>query len=93
MAHKANLVHFIDPNYEHVSSVDARAIATQFQAFCDTLIQNVPDAGAPADAYMFNSHAGAMLRSLDEAKDHYVKMMLAFYAKRNSGATATKRPA
>jgi len=46
----------------------------------------LPDDGAPADPYMYNAWMGEYARTLDQAKDAYVKAMLAFYAKRNSGA-------
>lgn len=87
--HKANYIQFIDPDYERVAEVNGGEIAQQFQAFANELMARLPDAGTPADGYMYGAHMGAYVRSLDEAKDHFVKAMLAFYAKRNH----LKRPA
>jgi hypothetical protein len=84
--HKANFVSFIDPDYAKVNEVNGWQIAKTFQAFQDTLVATIPDEGAPADPYMWNSHMGAFTRSLDEAKDHFVKGKLAFFAKRGSGS-------
>ncbi len=86
--HKANYANFINPDYERVAAVDGYALAQQFQAFQDVCMAQIPDEGAPADSYMFNTHMGAFVRALDEAKDHFVKGKLAFYAKRGGGAAA-----
>jgi hypothetical protein len=84
--HKSNYASFIDPNYQKVPEVNGWEIAKKFQAFQDSIIATIPDEGTPADAYMYNTHMGAFVRSLDEAKDHSVKASLAFYAKRGSGS-------
>lgn len=55
-------------------------------AFQDERLAELPDEPAPADAYMYNTHMGAFVRSLDQAKDHWLKAKLAFYAKRGSGS-------
>src|SRR5687767_8674888 len=83
--HKQNYVNFIDPNYAKVSQVSGSEIAKEFQALQDSCLAQIPDEGAPADGYKYNTHMGAFARSLDEAKDHYIKGKLAFYAKRGSG--------
>jgi hypothetical protein len=82
--HKSNFDSFINPNYAKVDQVNGWEIAKQFQAFQDECIKGIPDEGVPADGYMYNSHMGNFVRSLDEAKDHFVKAKSAFYAKRNS---------
>lgn len=71
--------------FNPVKKVNETAIATKFQAFQNECLAEIPDAGMPADGYMFNSYMGNFVRSLDEAKDHFLKAKLAFYAKRGSG--------
>ena len=85
--HKENYDSFITPGYRLVPQVDAPAVATQFQAFLDACMTQVPDEGKPADGYLYNTHMGAFCRSLDEAHDHFTKGLLAFYAKRGSGTS------
>lgn len=81
---------FINPDYAKVEQVNGYEIAKQFQSFADDCMKQIPDEGQPADGYMYNSHIGAFVRSLDEAKDHFVKGKLAFYAKRGSGSAAVE---
>jgi len=83
--HKQNFARFIEPAYAKVAEVNGSEIEKQFQAFQDECFKQIPDEGQPADPYMYNSHMGNFVRSLDEAKDHFVKGKLAFYAKRGSG--------
>jgi hypothetical protein len=90
--HKQNYVSFIDPDYAKVSQVNGWEIAKEFQAFQDTCFEQIPDEGAPADGYKYNSHMGAFVRSLDEAKDHFLKGKLAFYARRGSGTPSPPAP-
>lgn len=85
-AHKKNFVGFVNPDYARVEQVSGYAIAVKVEAFNAELLKLIPDEGAPADAYMYNAHMGAFARALDEAKDHFVKANLAFYAVRGSGA-------
>lgn len=82
--HKESYRSFINPDYARVSEVNGYALAKEFQEFADRLFSQLPDVGEPADGYMYNSHMGAFVRSLDEAKDHFVKGALAFYTKRGS---------
>lgn len=86
--HKAQYQQFIDPDYAKVPSVNGWEIAKTFEAFAQERINELPDEGAPGDPYMYNSHMGAFVRTLDEAKDHFLKAKLAFYAKRGSGTPA-----
>jgi hypothetical protein len=85
--HKSNYARFVNPDYARVEQVNGYASAQQFQQFLDALLAELPDEGAPADGYMYNSHMGALVRTLDEAKDHWIKAKLAFYAKRGSGGS------
>ncbi len=80
--HKAQYDNFIHPNYGQTDDVNEIEITKVFQRLSDDLIQQIPDEGEPADGYMYNSHMGAFLRTLDQAKDHYVKALLAFWLKR-----------
>ena len=84
--HKAQYMNFIDPDYAKVTQVNGWEIAKTFEAFTQERLNEIPDEGSPADGYMFNSHIGAFVRSLDEAKDHFLKGKLAFFAKRGSGS-------
>lgn len=84
--HKALYAQFVDPAYQYVPDVNGQAIAKEFQTFVDALMDTIPNEGMPADSYMYSSHMGAFVRTLDQAKDHFVKTKLAFYAKRGSGA-------
>lgn len=84
--HKQNFAGFVVPNYAAVAEVNSWEIGQRFQRFMDECMAQIPDEGAPADGYMYNTHMGQFARSLDEAKDHFVKGSLAFYAKRGSGA-------
>ena len=83
--HKVNYQSFINPNYAKVNEVNGWEIAKEFQAFEDRCLEQIPDEGAPKSSYLYNSHMGAFARSLDEAKDHFVKAKLAFFAEVNSG--------
>lgn len=85
LQHKSQYYRFIDPNYARVEQVNGWEIAKKFEAFSKECIDQIPDEGAPANAYGFNSHMGAFVRTLDQAKDHFVKAKLAFYAKVGSG--------
>jgi hypothetical protein len=62
-----------------VPKVDEVTIAGDFQRFCDACFAQLPDEGKPADPYLYSSHAGAFVRALDQAKDHWVKAKLSFY--------------
>lgn len=84
--HKELYRSFVNPDYKRVTEVNGFETAKQFQAFQDACVAEIPDAGEPADSYMYASHMGNFVRSLDEAKDHFVKAKLAFYAKRGSGS-------
>lgn len=44
--------------------------------------QEIPNEGAPAEGYFYNTHMGAYVRSLDEAKYHLIQAKLAFFHKR-----------
>jgi hypothetical protein len=66
--------------------VNGWAIAKQFEAFSQERINELPDEGAPAEPYLYSSHMGAFVRTLDQAKDHFLKAKIAFYAKRGSGS-------
>jgi hypothetical protein len=83
--HKAQYQRFIDPNYARVEQVNGWEIAKTFEAFAQARLDELPDEGAPASNYLYASHMGAFVRTLDQAKDHFVKAKLAFYAKVGSG--------
>lgn len=83
--HKTNYAGFVDPHYL-LTPVDPKAWRQKFQAFSDSCFDEIPDEGQPADAYMYNTHMGAFVRALDEAKDHFVKGFMAFCAKRGSAS-------
>ena len=85
---KTQYARFIDPDYAKVAEVNGWETAKSFQRFQDACFAELPDAGAAKDGYMFSSHAGAFVRSLDEAKDHWIKAKLAFYAVRGSGTVS-----
>jgi hypothetical protein len=93
-AWKAKYQKFVDPNYAHVSQVNGQNIAAYFEACLNDLLDFLPDAPVSAanggDPYMFESHMGAFVRTLDEAKDHFVKASLAYYAKRGSGESVAQ---
>jgi hypothetical protein len=89
--HKQQYQRFIDPDYTKVAAVNGWEIAKQFQHFHDECMAQIPDEpSVPKDAYMYNTHMGAFARALDEAKDHFLKGKLAYYAVRGSGEDAPK---
>jgi|SRR5688500_2223068 len=90
--HKEQYKGFIKPDYAPVAQVNGGEIAGAFEAFSQARFAEIPDEGTPADGYMYNSHMGAFVRTLDQAKDHWLKGKLAFYAKRDS-CTAEAAPA
>jgi hypothetical protein len=85
-AHKANFTKFIDPDYAKVPEVSGWEIAKTFEIFNQQRLDEFPDDRTPKDPYMYNTHMGAYVRALDEAKDHFLKGRLAFYAARGSGS-------
>jgi hypothetical protein len=85
-AHKKLYANFIDPNYKHVEQVSGWETAKTFEAFQQARLDEIPNEGAPADSYMYNTHMGNFVRTLDQAKDAFVKAKLAFFAERGSGA-------
>lgn len=85
--HKALYASFIDTAYGKVDQVNEAEAAKTFQSFLDARLAEIPDDGAPADGYKYNTHMGAFARALDEAKDHFVKGKTAFYAKRGAAAS------
>ena len=86
--HKRTYDNFIAPKYSEEDEsklVEIEEIyANKFQAFMDQLIADIPDEGKPANGYLYNTHAGAFVRALDEAKDHYVKARKAFSCKQKT---------
>lgn len=84
--HKAQYERFIDPHYAHVPQVDPGAERRRFQDVLDKCLADLPDEGTPADQYEYSTHMGAFVRTLDQAKDHWVKALLAFYAARGSAS-------
>jgi hypothetical protein len=82
--HKAQYAQFIAPGYREdvLVKVDEEATAGEFQRFSDACFAQLPDEGKPADPYLYSSHAGAFVRALDQAKDHWVKAKLSFYGER-----------
>jgi site-specific DNA-adenine methylase len=84
--HKVNYSHFVDPDYARVTQVNSRETAKTFEAFNQERLAEIPDEGAPKDAYKYATHMGAYVRALDDAKENFIKAKLAFYAPRGSGS-------
>lgn len=78
-AHKRNFLKYIDPGYETVEKVKVATWRAEFQKFMDTCMAEIPNEGEPKDAYAYNSHLGQFTRSLDNAKDEFIKALLAYH--------------
>ena len=62
-----------------------------FERFLRERLDRIPHDKEPADAYAYNSHMGAFLRALDQAKDEYLKAVHAYYAARDSDVAKDAR--
>jgi hypothetical protein len=87
--HKKNFVNFIYDKQQSesdkiVNDIDAEVSQT-FQLVLDKCLESIPDNGAPADPYKYHAHMGEFVRTLDHAKDAYVKALHAFTHARNTG--------
>ncbi len=82
--HKKKYDRFIEPNYASLNVVNVLFLRDEFQKFADDVMRHVPDEGKPADAHMYNTHMTQFHLALDNAKDHFVKALLAFHSERGS---------
>lgn len=84
--HKRNYIGYIHPQRTPVADdvFDEALESVEFELFLQERLDNIPDDKEPADAYAYNSHMGAFLRALDQAKDEYSKAVRAYYAARNT---------
>lgn len=78
--HKALYDQFLDPRYPH-PGMDGQTVEA-FERFHQERLAEIPNEGAPAEGYFYNTHMGAYVRSLDEAKYHLIQAKLAFFHKR-----------
>ena len=84
--HKRNYLGYVHPQRAAVSAdvFDPREESAMFERFLRERLDRIPNDKEPADAYAYNSHMGAFLRALDQAKDEYLKAVHAYYAARDS---------
>jgi hypothetical protein len=77
----------ISPSYEHVDKVNGFEIAQTFEEFSSNLLHEKlgnEEEYNPKSPYPFNIHIGAYVKSMGEAKDHFLNALLAYHAERGS---------
>ena len=84
-AHKRLYADFVEPNYKRTEAVDVDAERAEFQGFLTACLARIPnEPEAAKNGYAYNAHMGAFVRTLDVAKDHFVKALLAYHAEKKS---------
>jgi hypothetical protein len=77
--HKVQYDRFLNPGYSEEGLATAWGSTNKsFEDFHQARLNEIPDEGTPAEGYLYNSHMGAYVRSLDVAKYHFIQAKLAF---------------
>jgi hypothetical protein len=74
------LVDYVDPSYNMTKETaqQVKDVRAEFNAFFNKMLQLMPaESDEIKSPYLFNAHAGAFARRFDEAKDEFMKALLA----------------
>jgi hypothetical protein len=79
VAHKKNMIDFFDETrLESLANVGMLQRYEKLLVFHRSLVAQIPDEGTPVNPYAYNTHAGAYVRALDEARYHFEEALVAF---------------